>query len=344
MSTAGMQHTGVLGDLYARPYAYDFFQAVRLLRAAQMQQGAVGDDPVRFRTLLSLETPASAIYTLTQPDAFRPPVMTITFMGLTGPSGALPVRYTEMLLERRYRHRDQTAHNFFDLFSHRLTTLFYQAWQKHHIFVDYERGGREGFQRQVLSLVGLGTPGLQRRLSDDGVDDQLFAYYAGRFAERAHTVEGLQSILSDQFDVKVVIEQFRGQWLRLDDNDCTQLGQLNCTLGEHPMLGKQIWDCQTKFRICVGPLKRRRFDDFLPTGKAYRALVRMVKFCVGQALEFDVQLVLDKRETPPCILGELGRNSARLGWTTWLDRPKTAINDASDVVLPEHAQRLAAAA
>ncbi|KAF0815363.1 hypothetical protein IGB42_00444 [Andreprevotia sp. IGB-42] len=339
-----MMQTGVLGDLYERPYAYDFFQAVRLLRAAQVQQGgAVGDDPVRFRTLLSLETPASAIYTLTQPEPFRPPVMTVTFMGLTGPSGTLPARYTEMLLERRFRHRDQTAHNFFDLFSHRLTTLFYQSWQKHHVFVDYERGGRDGFQRHVMSLVGLGTTGLQRRLAPEGVDDQLFAFYAGRFAERAHTVEGMQAILSDQFDVPVTLEQFRGHWLRLDEADCSRLGMINCTLGEHPMLGKQTWDCQSKFRLRIGPLKRSRFDDFLPTGKAYRALVKMVKFCVGHALEFDVQLVLDKRETPPCILGEPGNNSARLGWTTWLDRPKTALNDASDVVLPEYAQRLAAA-
>ncbi|WP_410497871.1 type VI secretion system baseplate subunit TssG [Chitinibacter sp. S2-10] len=338
-----MNYTGVLGDLYLRPYAYDFFQAVRLLRAAQIQNGgASSDDPVRFRSLLSLETPASAIYTLAQPEPFRPPVMTVTFLGLTGPSGTLPTRYTEMLLERRYHYRDQTAHNFFDMFSHRLTTLFYQAWQKHHVFVDYERGGRDGFQRYLLSLLGLGTPGLQQRLSADGVDDQLFAFYAGRFSAQATTVEGLQAILSDQFEVPVSIEQFRGAWMKLDDIDCSRLGMGNCTLGEFPMLGRQVWDCQSKFRIRVGPLKRRRFDDFLPTGKAYRALLRMVKFCVGSAQEFDVQLVLDKRETPHCLLGAPEKNGARLGWTTWLGRSKTAIDDASDVVLPEHAARLAA--
>ncbi|MBJ7264369.1 MAG: type VI secretion system baseplate subunit TssG [Burkholderiaceae bacterium] len=334
-----MSPSGVLGDLYKRPYAFDFFQAVRLLKAAQTRDDALcNNDPVRFRTLLSLEAPASAIYALTPLEPPQSPVMTITFMGLTGPFGALPVHYTEMLLERRYRHRDQTAHEFFDLFCHRLTTLFYQAWQKHHVFIDYERGGRKLFQRQILSLVGLGTPGLQNRLRGNGVDDQWFAFYAGRFAERVHTVEGLQAMLADQFKVPIEIEQFCGRWLPLDEPACSRLGLQNCTLGNHPMLGQQAWDCQTKFRIRVGPIMRHRFDDFLPSGCAYRALKKMVRFCVGDALEFDVQLVLDKHGIPQCSLGALEKNDGRLGWTTWLRGPNIAVADASDVILSDRAE------
>lgn len=339
----GNDKTPLLAELYSHPYSYDFFQAVRLLRAAQAGQPTPlgGSIPVRFRTLLSLESPASSIYALQQPEGNKPPEMTVTFLGLTGPSGALPVRYTELLLERRYRYRDQTAHHFLDIFNHRLVTLFYQSWQKHHIFVDYEHGTRERFERHLLSLVGLGTPGLQDRLLEDGVDDEVFVYYAGRLSESARSEEGLRAMLADQFSVPVQIEQFRGRWLVLDEADCTQLGHAHCTLGEHPMLGKQAWDCQTKFRIRIGPLKRQRFNDFLPTGKAYRALTRLVKFCVGHGLEFDVQLVLDKRETPHCLLGDTRLNAARLGWSCWLNRPRDAKNDTDDVVLPEHARRLA---
>jgi type VI secretion system protein ImpH len=334
--------TPLLAELYSSPYSYDFFQAVRLLRAAQAHgQTPAGGMPVRFKTLLSLETPASSIYSLQPAQDGRTPEMVVTFLGLTGPSGALPVRYTEMLLERRFRHRDQTAHHFFDLFNHRLITLFYQAWQKHHVFVDYERGGRDGFQQHLLSLVGLGTPALRHRLADDGVDDEVFAYYAGRLGESTRSEEGLRAMLADQFEVPVEIEQFHGRWLLLDEADCSQLGRANCTLGEHPMLGKQAWDSQTKFRIRVGPLKRQRFNDFLPTGKAYRAMTRLVKFCVGHGLEFDIQLVLDKRETPPCLLGDPAPNAARLGWSCWLNRSHAAKNDTDDVVLPEHARRLA---
>ncbi|HEX5126574.1 MAG TPA: type VI secretion system baseplate subunit TssG [Rhodocyclaceae bacterium] len=341
MATESRQrHTGVSAALFERPFAFDFFQAVRLLGVMQLRgTGApAGDDAVRFRTLLSLETPASSIYNLTPAMSSKAPVMTVTFLGLTGPSSALPVGYTEMLLERRYRFKDQTAHHFLDIFNHRIATLFYQTWRKHHVFIDYEDGGRDDFQRYVLSLVGLGTPGLQRRLKNDGVDDQVFTYYSGHLAGSARTVEGLQAMLREHFNVSVHIRQFCGQWLTLPQSAHCRLGHLNCTLGEEPVLGMQVWDQQTKFRVRVGALTRRRFYAFLPTGRAYRALRRLVKFFVGHSLEFEVQLVLRRAEVPACILGGYG---TRLGWTTWLNRSTQAGNDADDVVLPEHALRLA---
>ncbi|MDQ8021130.1 MAG: type VI secretion system baseplate subunit TssG [Moraxellaceae bacterium] len=342
-SENGQRHTGVTAALFERPFAFDFFQAVRLLGVLQARGTIrVGDDePVRYRTLLSLEAPASAVYALTPAANRRAPTMTVTFMGLVGPSSALPVSYTELLLERRYRFKDQTAHHFVDLFNHRLLALFYQAWRKHHVFVDYERGARDDFRRHVLSLVGLGTPGLQNRLESDGVDDQVFAYYSGHLAGSARTLEGLTAILRQHFRVPIEIQQFRGQWLGLPERDCCRLGVVNCTLGEEPMLGKYFWDHATKFRVRVGPLPSKRFYDFLPTGRAYRALRRLVKFFVGHGLEFDVQLVLKRDEVPSCMLGKLGDNAPRLGWTTWLNRSTKYGPDAADVVLPEHALRLA---
>ena len=93
-----MSAYGVLGDLYKRPYAFDFFQAVRLLKAAQTRRDPLcNDDPVRFRTLLSLEAPDSAIYSLTPTEPMKLPVMTVTFMGLTGPFGALPAYYLSLI-------------------------------------------------------------------------------------------------------------------------------------------------------------------------------------------------------------------------------------------------------
>lgn len=325
---------GRLGHLFQYPYSYDFFQAVRLLRASQAQEnGGTAGGQVRFRTLLSLGTPASAIYSL-EYTSTHVPVMTVTFMGLTGPSGALPVRYTEMLLERRFRYKDQTAHHFFDLFNHRLIDLFYQAWQKHHIAINYEYREQDRFQRMVLSLIGLGTPGLQQRLAQHGIDDQTLVYFGGLLAEHARSVTGLRSLLSQYFHVPVEIEQFRGQWLLLSNDDCSRLGIAHCRLGQHPVLGKRVWECQSKFRVRVGPLKRQRFNDFLPTGNAYRALVKLVTFCVGNALEFDIQLLLERREISGCALTK-GPQAARLGWTSWLKQPPDATYYADDVVLPQ---------
>ena len=46
---------------------------------------------------------------------------------------------------------------FFDLINHRLISLFYRAWEKHHFIVARERGGDEPFARHLFDLIGLGT-------------------------------------------------------------------------------------------------------------------------------------------------------------------------------------------
>ncbi|MEI0548580.1 type VI secretion system baseplate subunit TssG, partial [Klebsiella sp. 72742] len=65
----------------------------------------------------------------------------VTFMGLVGPSGVLPRPYTELLINRHIQHRDDAAHAFMDLFSHRMVAQFYQAWQKYKFHIEHERKG-----------------------------------------------------------------------------------------------------------------------------------------------------------------------------------------------------------
>jgi type VI secretion system protein ImpH len=328
---------GLARSLIEAPQRFDFFQAVRLRR--QMTAGTtVGDvsDVVRFRTRLSLEFPASAIHDLrwfTDDGASRPPEMTVSFMGLTGPSGVLPRHYTELLIERAVRYKDHTAHAFFDLFNHRLIALFYQAWEKYHFFVAYERGDRETFTRYILDLVGLGTNGLQNRLreGDQGMPDQALGYYGGLTAQRPHGATALAAILRDYFGTEVEVEQCRGRWLVIAPSDRTRLGLVHCALGNGAVLGHRVWDRQSSFRVRLGPLPKAQFDQLLPNGMAFLALVRFVRFFVGPALDFDIQLVLRREDVPDCRLGA-GPEGPRLGWSTWLKTAPLA-EHADDAIL-----------
>ncbi|MFO0888032.1 MAG: type VI secretion system baseplate subunit TssG [Isosphaeraceae bacterium] len=72
-----------------------------------------------------------------RPDS-RPLEMLVSFFGLTGPSGALPRHYTEILLQQ-LREKDSPLCDFLDLFNHRLVSLFYRAWEKYSLPVTYER-------------------------------------------------------------------------------------------------------------------------------------------------------------------------------------------------------------
>jgi type VI secretion system protein ImpH len=75
-----------------------------------------------------------------------------------------------------------------------------------------------------------------------------------------------------------------------------------------------------------------QYRDFLPDGSAYAPLRALVRFFAGNELDFEVQLVLRKEETPPCELGSEGPAGPRLGWLTWAKTAPLAENPDDSIL------------
>jgi type VI secretion system protein ImpH len=327
--------------LLEEPYRFNFFQAVRLLERMYPNREPVGKDAdparelVRFRTRVSLNFPASEIHEIAQSssgDEPNPLKMEVNFMGMTGPLGVLPHRYTELLIERT-RYRDTALWEFLDLFSHRMISLFYRAWEKYHFGVAYERGQQDRFTEYLFDLAGLGTGGLRRRMS---LQDEGVLLYGGLVEQRPHSSSALEAILGDYFEVPVRVSQFVGQWLDIDEGSLSRLGNVNSELGVSALAGSRFWDHQSKFRLVLGPLDFAKFRMFLPNGSAFRPVADLARFLVGMEFDFDVQLILRADEVPACKLTISGDDQPLLGWTTWLKTQEFAQDD-SQVVLPVNA-------
>lgn len=312
--------------LRSEPSSFEFFQAVRLLNLLFPQRQPVGSfanphqESVRFGANPDYGFPSSQISHMEWPESDQPqgsqPRMLVNFMGLTGPMGLLPLYYTALVRER-VRARDTTLRDFFDIFNHRAISLFYQAWEKYRFTIAYERGEGDRFSHHLFDLLGLGTPGLQRRqpLPDDGL-----LFYAGLLSPHTRSATALRQLLMDYFDVPVEIEQFVGAWHALDDDtQCKfrETGGYSEQLGGGAVVGDEVWDQQSGVRIRLGPLTLSQYLDFLPTGPAYEPLRALTRFFAGDELDFDLQLVLKKEEAPPCRLGEEGNAAPQLGWLTW---------------------------
>ncbi|HEX4148540.1 MAG TPA: type VI secretion system baseplate subunit TssG [Pirellulales bacterium] len=352
--------------LFAEPYAFDFFQAVRLLEQLDRQRRPIGDvgpaeaEVVRFRTRVSLDFPASAIYELTaDEDRTRPPSMTINFFGLTGPSGVLPSHYTDTLfrLERDYKHQEAGAlRDWLDLFNHRLVSLFYRAWRKYRPVLPLESGDNAGsddrFARCLFSLVGLGLPALSDRLRVslpasgleppevlDAVDPRTLLFYSGLLAHRPRSAVGLAALLQDYFQVPVEVKQFFGRWLKFTPEHQSRLGvrRGNCQLGADLVLGERVWDVQGRICVCLGPLDYAHFVRFLPDPaashqrKSMFLLTHLSRLYAGPEFDLAVQVVLKADQVPDCRLVAGDPIGARLGWNTWLhSRPRA--RDADDAI------------
>jgi type VI secretion system protein ImpH len=378
--------------LYAKGPEFDFFQAVRVLEllahdAADPAWPPV-EDVARFRAHQSLSFPPSAIYTVEPPTANRRvPTVTVNFLGMTGPQGALPTHYTQLLLRiaREGRGTERTAlRDWLDLFNHRLTALFFRAWEKYRFPVPFLRfavsrraigadgesvGGPEAdpFTPRLLSVIGLGTPALRRRVHVDAppadplslprpvarVDDLALLHFAGLFAHKPRNAVGLEAIVRDYFGLPGNVIQFTGQWLYLEPASQSRLpdedGGVNCELGVNAVAGERVWDVVSKFRVRLGPLRYRQFVEFLPDPAPVEArkgiflLFQLVRLYVGMELDFEVQLALRGDEVPDLVLRDAGEGDlgARLGWNTWMpgdDMPATvddAVFDAAEmIVLP----------
>jgi type VI secretion system protein ImpH len=324
-------------ELFDEPFQFEFFQAVRLLEKVFPERRAVGREAtvvpevIRFRSRLGLDFPASEIHDLQETADEKVDEQTlemfINFMGMLGINGAMPTHYTELAIERR-RYRDQAMWSFMDIFTHRAVSQFFRAWEKYRFPVGYERG-TDDFTAFLFDFVGLGTSGLRGRM--DLADESLLPY-GGLIAQKPHSAIALANILSDYFGVKAKIEQFFGQWLQLDTESVTTLGEANSSLGTSAIIGTRIWEQQSKFRIRLGAMSFKEFQDFLPTGAAHKSLKSVARFMVGLELDFDVQLVLQAKQVPSTILTTRAKRRPMLGWTAFL-KTKPFQNDDEQVVL-----------
>jgi type VI secretion system protein ImpH len=331
--------TAVEEVLRREPWCFDFFQAVRLLERLHPERKPVGQfsppstEVARFRAHQSLAFAASQLQGMDWPDD-GPAEMTVNFMGLTGPQGILPDTYTMLIIERS-RDDDEVLRDFLDLFNHRMVSLFYRAWKKYRFDVICEQGDWKRFSRYLLSLLGLGTEGMRNR---QAIADDALIYYSGLLAQRPRSAQALQQILADYFDVPVAIEQFCGDWYRLDSVTQTRLSEENTDCGElgaGAVVGNEIWNQQSRVRIVLGPLNLQRYADFLPDGQSFEKLCAWVRFFSNGEWDFELKLLLERQDVPECMLGALGVAGPRLGWVSWV-KSETSVpfsRDPGDTVL-----------
>jgi type VI secretion system protein ImpH len=347
MAQARGRETAALSDrLLARPWEFDFFQAVRVLEWMAHEAAAgdlrPGEELVRFRVPATSAFAAGSISGLRRAGkrddgSAKPAELQVSFLGLIGQSGVLPQHYTAEVIERSHQN-DHALRDFMDIFHHRAVAMFFAAWRKYRLPFVIEKSRRAGqeevdtFTIALRSLVGLGTHGVEHRLS---VPDEAILFYSGHYGHAPRNAVSLERLLNDFFRLPAEVVQFVGQWLTLPPEERTKtpgkqrLG-MHCSLNRDAIVGSRVWDVQSRFRVRIGPMKYSQFLEFFPGGPAMRRLADLVRLYVGPALAFDVQPILQKDEVPTAQLSApapAGRT--HLGWNSWLKK-KSRGADAED--------------
>jgi type VI secretion system protein ImpH len=342
----------VMEDLISQPWAFDFFQAVRLiennqLRSTITQINGAAANRRQYKPSISFAVNPSPIFAAAELNKIDEDVdqvdenlswrVWVNFMGLVGASGTLPPSYTEMMLQY-LRNKDTALQEFLRIFEHRGIQLFYRAWKKYFFPVNFEQAAlthdSSDVEKLLLSLVG-DTPSQRHQQ----VPDHLTLFYGGHFYAKSRSAAALQQILSDYFQVGIKVVQFQGEWIGLEQGARSRLGagalgSANNCLGISLLAGAHVWQCQHKFRVIVGPLSQQELSNFLPgsPNKTFIKLCNIIRRFVDAHLIFDVQLRLKRDEVPVLTLNT--KNPRQLGFNSWLFKNKFT-DDVSDVVVNE---------
>jgi type VI secretion system protein ImpH len=316
---SGQQTGSIELGFLENPAGLSFFQAVRRVECGFAHKPRLGcavrsvDDPIQFCQHPSLGFAPATLQRFEHPKKNAKARLLVNFMGLLGPHGPLPLHITEYVHNRELNHDDRTLARFFDIFNHRMISLFYRAWACHRQTVSHDRPHDDRFSDYIGSLIGIGRESLQNR---DAVPDAAKLHYSGHLACQTRHAEGLRAILEDYFGIATHIQEFIGQWITLPEIYRCRLGQSadNATMGVNAVVGSLVWDCQQKFRIVMGPMNLADYERMLPGGKNLTALKAWVRNYVGDTLDWDLRLILKAEQVPQVHLGQSGR----LGWTMWL--------------------------
>lgn len=326
----GADHLTHLQRLRDTPERHHIFHAFRILESAFPEAPRIGnarrprEDRFRFGQEAELAFPPSTVAAFKLPEDGRPGRLTNRFFGLFGPQGPLPLHLTEYARARLRQHRDPTFVAFADMLTHRLTTLLYRAWRSGQPAPSFDRGDNDAFERKIAAFAGYRGEQMRGR---DAFPDLAKRHFTGLLAQGPRNAEGLVSILSAFFGARVRIVEFVGSWLELEPSDRWQLGR-PAALGGTASLGERVWSRGAKFRLVIGPLSLPEYERLLPGGASLLRLRAIVRNYLGDALDWDVNLILKGSERPAPVLGE----TVRLGMTGWIGAGDTT-RDATDLFL-----------
>jgi type VI secretion system protein ImpH len=297
-------------------------------------------EPVRLTQDPSLAFRAWAFQPLNSKSAERAslhPQLRTTFFGLYGPHGPLPTHLTQLVADRAQHHGDGALRAFLDIFQHRMITLFYRAWADSQPSVQRDRPQSDNFALRLGALIG--CPAAQF----DKVD-ALCLFSATHLSCHTRHAEGLTKLLQASLGVPACVEEFMGQWLTIPEaytwrvagsEDAAAMG----VLGESTRIGTEVWERQAKFRVVLGPLSLREYEQFLPGGAGGALLAGLVQRYAGPELSWDLRLVLREPERSGVMLAQVGV----LGRTSYLAQSdggtfyfEDLVIDACDLTLEGH--------
>jgi type VI secretion system protein ImpH len=309
MATAQRQHDDIVALIENEGSRFGFFQAVHLLHRLIPDSTPVGElgpiasEPVRFQHDPSLVFHSSDVHSIQvkKVNGATRAVMTTTFLGLTGSSSPMATVFAEDVL-RAEAAEETSLRAFYDLFHHRLISLFYRTWKKYRFTVGFKSDGSDVFSRKMLSFVGVDIGGA---VHERGLGPLELLGMAPLLATRTRSGRLLNIILERALPegVGLRMEPFVARRIAISTDERVLIGRQKHQLGFSFSIGKSVVDRSGRFRITVGPVDQEMFDSLLPGGSRHDAFRDVVQQFLPPHVEAELEVLLGAGNTTAFQLG-----------------------------------------
>ena len=337
MATPQRQRDALVALLEKEGNRFGFFQAVQLLHRLVPGATPVGElgppsaEPVRFQHDPDLIFQPGDIQSVTiqQKNGTIRAQMTTTFLGLTGTASPLATVFAEEVL-RAEAASENSLRGFYDLFHHRLVSLFYRTWKKYRFEAGFRPDASDPFTRRMLSFVGVDLAGAVPSRGLLPLEVLSLAPIVSTTTRAARTLQiVLERVLPG---TAIAIEPFVLRRVLIRDDDRTLIGKQNNVLGVNFVIGKTVADRSGRFRVLVGPVDYPMFESLMPGGRQHSRLRDVIRQFSPAHLEPELELILGTDAAPRFQLAS--ERGGRLGVSTHLPTRTTKAMHAR-VVLSE---------
>jgi len=169
--------------------------------------------------------------------------------------------------DRAKTNFESVSKDFIDIVNQRLFDLLFQCWAKYRLHLQVVEAKDTDHIERLFCLLGLGSELFRK----DIPNAYRLLRYTGLFTQMPRSALGLETLLSDTLNgMKVTVIPCMERKVKIPDDQKMRVGSTIHGLGENSFIGEEIVDRMGKFRIRIGPLNKKQFQEFYPEADTYK--------------------------------------------------------------------------
>ena len=194
---------------------------------------------------------------------------------------------------------------FLDMLQARLFQLLFESSRKYYMMLSINEYNDTSVLNRLFCMTGFGEKKVREAVFGNNVTDTKsyeLIRYMGLLSQFPRSALGLQTILRDALNTKTItIKSCIPQQVNIPADQLNVLGMKNNTLGEDSIIGEKVMDWMGKFRICIGPVNKKKLFHFLPGSKGYETIHRLTAIYLIDRIDLDIVIIVNAENTPVCL-------------------------------------------